>query len=125
MNTNEYRLQHISVITMGSVETLHVSSLGPLEVGGSQEQYSQKRGGGQEEAQAFMRTWHKAGQPQPPKLSQGLEKNNPDKWNWDKKTEFCPPPNPSLEWVPLTTLWFWLESSVMFPHALAAPEAPS
>lgn len=38
---------------MGSVEALHISSLGPLEVGGSQEQYSQTRGGGPEETQGL------------------------------------------------------------------------
>lgn len=67
---------------------------GTLEMGGSREQYSQRRGGRWGD---LMRVWHRPGQSQPPKLSQGLEKNNPNKWNQDKETELCPPPNPFHE----------------------------
>ena len=87
----------ISVIGMGSAETLHVFSVSTLKVGGSRELYcrdevgrgkegenerERERGREREKREkhkASKRTFHKPGQPQPQQLSQNPEKNNPNK----------------------------------------------
>lgn len=71
----------------------------PREVGGSPSCTFERGKGVGKNHQDLKRTSPKSGQPQSPKLSQGLEKYNLNRWNWDKK-EFCPTLHPSLELHP-------------------------